>query len=304
MIKLDMLTKYYKNNARGIIDISLEIKPGEVFGFIGPNGAGKSTTVRTLLNLIFPTSGSASVMGLDIIKDTVEIKKNVGYVPSEVHYYSDMTVYEFLNYSTKYYTNNFDERLKYLSKRLELDLTRKISELSFGNKKKIAIVAAFIYEPKVLILDEPTSGLDPLIQAVFFQLLEEERKRGATIFFSSHILSDVQKICSRVGIIKEGRLVKVESIEDLLKNQAKNVRISSPDLILSNNGKIVNLRQVNNTYFFTYKGKINELLTMINKYTIEDLSITELSLEEIFMHYYSRGDEWWDYFIKLNLKEI
>jgi ABC-2 type transport system ATP-binding protein len=291
MIKIQHLTKYYQKHARGILDVSLEVKEGEVFGFIGPNGAGKSTTVRTLLNLIFPTSGTAAIMGLDVVKDSVEIRRNVGYIPSEVNYYGDMMVKDFLIYSTKFYTDDFMDRLDYLANKLELDLNRRIEDLSFGNKKKVAIVLAFVYRPKVLILDEPTSGLDPLMQSVFFELLEEERKRGATIFFSSHVLSDVQKICDRVGIIKEGRLIKIESIEEIIKTRAKNIRIVSDDIDLKENETIVDLKHRNSTYTFTYKGEISHLIEMLKGVIIRDLSITEPTLEEIFMHYYARENE-------------
>jgi ABC-2 type transport system ATP-binding protein len=290
MIKINELTKYYKKHSRGILDLSLEVKKGEIFGFIGPNGAGKSTTVRTLLNFIFPTSGTASVMDFDIVKDTVEIRKNVGYIPSEVNYYNDMYVSDFLKYSTKFYTNDFEERLNYLSERLELDTNKKIGDLSFGNKKKVAIVLAFAYQPEILILDEPTSGLDPLMQSVFFELLEEEKKRGATIFFSSHVLSDVQRVCDRVGIIKEGRLIKIETIEDILKTKAKNIKIISDNLKIKEDEKIINLKQIGNRYNFTYKGEISDLLKIINGADIKDLAIVEPTLEEIFMHYYSRED--------------
>ncbi len=290
MITTKDLTKYYGKNSRGIIDVSLHIKEGEIFGFIGPNGAGKSTTVRTLLNFIFPTSGEGKIMDLDIVKDTVEIRKNVGYVPAEVHYYNDMIVEDFLNFSTKFYTDNYQERIIELSKKLELDLKRKIGDLSFGNKKKVAIVLALAYQPKILIFDEPTSGLDPLIQSVFFDLLEKEKQRGATIFFSSHVLSDVQKVCDRVGIIKEGRLIKVEKIEDIIKNQAKNVRIQSDDFDLIEDKQVVDLKIIKNSYHFTYTGSISELLNKISAYKIEDISITEPTLEEIFMHYYNKEE--------------
>jgi len=305
MITTKDLTKYYGKNSRGIIDVSLHIKEGEIFGFIGPNGAGKSTTVRTLLNFIFPTSGEGKIMDLDIVKDTVEIRKNVGYVPAEVHYYNDMIVEDFLNFSTKFYTDNYQERIIELSKKLELDLKRKIGDLSFGNKKKVAIVLALAYQPKILIFDEPTSGLDPLIQSVFFDLLEKEKQRGATIFFSSHVLSDVQKVCDRVGIIKEGRLIKVEKIEDIIKNQAKNVRIQSDDFDLIEDKQVVDLKIIKNSYHFTYTGSISELLNKISAYKIEDISITEPTLEEIFMHYYNNfmgSDNLW--FIYLNVKYV
>lgn len=290
MIKTENLTKFYGHNSRGIIDLTLEIKKGEIFGFIGPNGAGKSTTVRTLLNYIFPSSGSASIMGLDVVNDSVEIRKNVGYIPSEVNYYNDMNVKDFLKYSTEYYTNDYEERLDYLTEKLEVDLNKKIGDLSFGNKKKLAIVAAFVYEPEILILDEPTSGLDPLMQQVFFELLEEERKRGATIFFSSHVLGDVQRICDRVGIIKEGKLIKIESIDDILKTRAKKIRIISDNLKIKENDNIKNLVISGNRFNFIYKGEIKELIKLINGFDIIDMSIVEPSLEEMFMHYYEREE--------------
>lgn len=291
MINTKELTKYYGKNTRGIKDVTMDIKEGEIFGFIGPNGAGKSTCVRTLLNFIFPTSGHASVMDLDVIKDTVEIRRNVGYVPSEVHYYQNMTVKDFLKYSTDFYTDDYEERLHDLSKKLELDLSRKVGDLSSGNKKKVAIVSALIYQPKILFFDEPTLGLDPLIQTVFFDLIEKEKERGATIFFSSHVLSDVQKICDRVGIIKEGKLIKIENIEDIMKARAKNVRIQSDDFDLKEDENIVNLKKIKDSYHFTYKGKIKELLKTIESYNIQDISITEPTLEEIFMHYYNKEEE-------------
>ena len=289
MIKLDQLTKYYKKHARGILDVSLEIKKGEIFGFIGPNGAGKSTTVRTLLNLIFPTSGHATLDNLDIISDTIEIRKIVGYIPSEVHFYNDMIVKDFITYACKFHGDVDDTYISELSEKLELDLHRKIEDLSFGNKKKVAIVTALVTHPKILILDEPTSGLDPLIQNKFFQLLESEKQKGTTIFFSSHNLSEVQRICDRVGIIKEGRLIKVETVEDIIKTRAKKVKIKTQDDIEIND-QMVNVEKINGLISFVYTGEIKELIDMLSQKQIEDLTITEPALEEIFMHYYERED--------------
>lgn len=289
MIKLEALTKYYNKNARGIIDVSLEIKRGEVFGFIGPNGAGKSTTVRTLLNLIFPTSGSGFVNDLDIVKDTVEIRKLVGYIPGEVNFYNDMIVIDFLRYAASFHGDVDEVYLNELVEKLQLDTSRKMDDLSFGNKKKVAIVQALLIRPEILILDEPTSGLDPLMQNTFFSLLEEERKRGVTIFFSSHILSEVQRICDRVGIIKEGRLVKVETISDIVETRAKKVRIKTKDQ-LPKDDKIVNLETVNENHSFVYTGKLETLLKMIQGLSVEDLTISDPTLEEIFMHYYQKED--------------
>ncbi len=270
------------------MDVSFSIEEAEIFGFIGPNGAGKSTTIRTLLNFIYPTSGSATIFGKDIIQHSKEIRQNVGYLPSEVHYYDDMKVVDLLKYSARFHGNLNSTRMKDLAARLDLDINRKIEDLSFGNRKKVGIVQALLHEPKLIILDEPTSGLDPLIQNHFFELLAEERDKGATIFFSSHILSEVQKMCDRVAIIKEGKLVAVETIEHLTKNKVKNITITfeqpeqftfTVDGILKRevNGKEVTL---------LYSGEIKALLQHLIDLPVQDVLIEEPTLEEIFMHYY------------------
>ncbi|MEH7389483.1 ABC transporter ATP-binding protein [Bacillus sp. JJ1503] len=287
IVELKNLTKSYKKN-RGIMDVSFSIEEAEIFGFIGPNGAGKSTTIRTLLNFIYPTSGSATIFGKDIIKHSKEIRQNVGYLPSEVHYYDDMKVVDLLIYSARFHGNFNSTRMKDLAARLDLDINRKIEDLSFGNRKKVGIVQALLHEPKLIILDEPTSGLDPLIQNHFFELLAEERDKGATIFFSSHILSEVQKMCDRVAIIKEGKLVAVETIEHLTKNKVKNITITfeqseqfsfTVDGILKRevNGKEVTL---------LYSGEIKALLQHLIDLPVQDVLIEEPTLEEVFMHYY------------------
>lgn len=290
MIHTINLTKYYKKNARGIIDVSLDIKEGEIFGFIGPNGAGKSTTVRTLLNFIFPTSGEATVDGLDIITDTVAIRNIVGYIPSEINFYGDMTVLAFLDYAASFCECAYKERQTELIERLELDVSRKIENLSFGNKKKVAIVQALQTSPKILILDEPTSGLDPLMQNTFFTIVEEERDRGATIFFSSHILSEVQRICDRVAIIKEGSVIKVETIDDIMQARAKKIRIKTQDTI-EPTADIRDIKAVNGYVSFVYTGNIDTLLKLLARITVEDLTIVEPSLEEIFIHYYEKEEK-------------
>lgn len=211
IIETKKLTKYY-GKSLGIIDVDMSVAEGEIYGFIGPNGAGKSTTIRTLLGLIYPTGGSATIFGKDIIKYGPEIKEEVGYLPSEVFYYDDMKVIDLLKYSGSFYKRDrglIERRIKELAGIMNLDLNKKIDDLSYGNKKKVGIVQGLLHEPKLIILDEPTGGLDPLMQQKFFDLLREENEKGVTILFSSHILSEVQKLCDRVAIIKEGRIIKV-----------------------------------------------------------------------------------------------
>jgi len=214
IIEIRNLTKYY-GKSKGIKDVSFSVKEGEIFGFIGPNGAGKSTTIRTILSLIYPTSGSATIFGKDCIKYGHEIRKMIGYLPSEVFYYDDMKVIDLLKYSASFYGKCDIDKINYLANVMDLDLKRKIDDLSYGNKKKVGIVQGLLHSPKLIILDEPTSGLDPLMQQRFFDLIREENKKGVTILFSSHILSEVQKLCSRVGIIKDGEMVAVEDIETM-----------------------------------------------------------------------------------------
>lgn len=291
LVQLNALTKQY-GKSRGILDISFSIEEGEVFGFIGPNGAGKSTTIRTLLNLIYPTAGSATIFGKDIVRDSKEIRKQVGYLPSEVHYYDDMKVIDLLRYSAKFYGNVDERRLERLSAQLDLDLGRKIEDLSFGNRKKVGIVQALLHEPKLLILDEPTGGLDPLMQNVFFELLAEERRKGTTIFFSSHILGEVQRMCNRVAIIKEGRLIQVETIDNLTRNSFKRVTLTydSPQAPEFDLPGIASQQSNGNEVSLMYAGEIKALLAMIQNEPICDLRIEEPSLEEIFMHYYVKQE--------------
>lgn len=290
IIEINNLTKYY-GKSRGITDLNLEVEKGEIFGFIGPNGAGKSTTIRLLLNFIFPTSGSAKIFGKDIIRHTKEIKRQVGYVPSEVHYYSDLTASEMLQYSSRFYGRSYPERVADLSERLELDLDRKkVDSLSHGTKKKLAIIQALIHSPELLILDEPTGGLDPLVQKVFFEILKEEQDKGTTVFFSSHILPEVQKVCDRVAIIKDGTIVKVENVDKLVEDTFKNIRIefSGNEEIDFDLPGIIQQETSENIVNLLYNGDINPLLAKLSEKHLANLWIEEPSLEEIFMHYYQR----------------
>ena len=286
IIEVDQLTKYY-GKSRGIKELSFSVEEGELFGFIGPNGAGKSTTIRLLLSLIHPTSGSARLFGKDVTKDGPEIRKQVGYLPSEVFYYDDMRVIDLLKYSASFYEGDSTERLKYLSDLMGLELKRRIRDLSFGNKKKVGIVQGLLHSPKLLLLDEPTSGLDPLMQRKFFDLIREENKRGVTVFFSSHILGEVQRLCQRVAIIREGSLVELANIADLQKNNYKKVRVSvEQDIDLSSLSGVANIESEDGTTQFFYRGEIDQLLRHLAGRQISDLNIEEPTLEEIFMHYY------------------
>lgn len=291
-IEIRGLTKYYGKN-RGVEDIHLEVREGEIFGFIGPNGAGKSTTIRTMLNLIFPTSGEIRIFGKDSRKDSEVIAREIGYLPSEVFYYDDMRVIDLLKYSASFYKKDCTKRITELSTLLELDLHRKIEDLSYGNRKKVGIVQGLLHDPKLIILDEPTSGLDPLMQQKFFHLLQEENKKGKTIFFSSHILSEVQKLCHRVAIIKEGTIVKVQDMASLKEETYKRFTLeTAEDLTIPLNQVpgISDLTHQGHTYSFIYKGDVNPMTRFLGKTDLKDILIEEPTLEEIFLHYYEEEE--------------
>ncbi len=271
----------------GIKGINLEIKKGEVFGFIGPNGAGKSTFIRTLLGLILPSSGSAKILGQSIIERPEEIRKKIGYLPSEVNYYDGMNSRELLEYHAGFYENVDRKKIKDLGALFELDLDRKIEELSFGNKKKCAIIQSVLHEPELLILDEPTSGLDPLMQNRFFELLEEENKKGTSIFFSSHILAEIQRMCNRAAIIRQGEISAVEDIRSLLEKQMKKVRFIFKEASeISFIDGVQSPVWVNNKLTFDYVGPVKTLIEWMNELNLHDVTLEEPDLETIFMNYY------------------
>ncbi|OZM56808.1 ABC transporter [Lottiidibacillus patelloidae] len=288
-IEVTNLTKYYRK-VKGIENINFSVDEGEIFGFIGPNGAGKSTAIRTLLNFIYPTSGGAQIFGKDIVKETKEIREFIGYLPSEVHYYDDMKVKDLLEYSGKFYKSFDKDYYKKIAHSLDLNIERKIEDLSFGNRKKVGIVQALLHKPKLLILDEPTGGLDPLMQQSFFEILKEKQKEGTTVFFSSHYLGEVQKMCDRVAIIKDGSILKVERIEDLRSTQFRKVYISlasdyKQDLTI--NGAM-DVKEDGEQMQFLYNGEARELVQQLASFPLRDIRIEEPSLEEIFMHYYEK----------------
>lgn len=290
-INITGLTKNYGRD-RGIKDVNLQVEEGEIFGFIGPNGAGKSTTIRVLLNLLFPTSGKAQIMGMDVVRDSKKIKYHTGYVPSDANAYAHMESDEFLRYCGRFFRPDGNERrINELTELFEVDGKRKISDLSMGNRKKISIIQSLLHEPKLLIVDEPTMGLDPLMQARFFELLRSENRKGMTVFYSSHTLSDVQMLCRRVAIIREGRIIKVEEIETLRKRQLKKVYVELND---QEDNPLMGLQGIEDTPLisgrtvkFLFSGDINMLLSILSKRNITDMTIEEPSLEEIFMHYYN-----------------
>jgi len=293
IVEIDNLTKYY-GKARGIIDVSLTINEGEIFGFIGPNGAGKSTTIRILLALLYPTSGNARIFGKDCIEDGPDIRKHIGYLPSEVFYYDNMKVIDLLKYSASFYKNIDKNRISDLAEVMDLDLHRKIEDLSYGNKKKVGIVQGLLHQPRLIILDEPTSGLDPLMQQKFFNLILEENKNGATVLFSSHILGEVQKLCSRVAIIKEGRIISVENIKTLQSNNYKKFRIEMDEIIEKdyfNIDGVANLSVEERSVAFLFNGDINQIINKIHGKRINNLIVEEPALEEVFMHYYEKETE-------------
>lgn len=288
-IKIENLTKYY-GNARGIEQVSLTVEAGEFFGFIGPNGAGKSTTIRTLLGLISPTFGAAFVQGLDIRKDREKILALVGYLPSEALFYSGMRVRDVLKLSAGLRKKDCREAAAGLCERLQLDTARKVEELSFGNRKKTAIVCALQHDPKLLVLDEPTSGLDPLMQKEFFDILRERNRLGTTVFMSSHILPEIQQNCMRAAIIREGRIIACDRVEALAKTNTKRVKVHG-DIRLEGLDGIRGRQDLDGAVSFLYNGDIQKLLCVLANGHIEDISISEPDLEEIFSHYYEKDGE-------------
>lgn len=281
------LTKFY-GKARGITDINLTVEEGDFFGFIGPNGAGKSTTIRILTGLISQTSGTAEVFGKDIRSGRTEVLADIGYMPSEANFYHGMRVGEVIKYSAKLRKHDCSREAARLCERLDLDVSRKISELSLGNRKKVSIVCALQHSPKLCILDEPTSGLDPLMQREFYAILEERNRQGATIFLSSHILSEIQKYCKRAAVIREGRLLFCDFVENLVHSNAKKVALSGVSELPKLDG-IANVEVDRDTVKFLYGGEVRELMNVLASLPITDVSITEPDLEEIFMHYYKES---------------
>ena len=289
IIKAENLTKYY-GKSRGIVNLNLTVNQGEFFGFIGPNGAGKSTTIRTLLGLIKQTSGTATVLGKDITKEKQAVLQNIGYIPSEALFYSGMRVKDVLKLSSDLRKKDCTKQAKILCERLQLDTSRRVDELSFGNRKKVSIVCALQHNPELLILDEPTGGLDPLMQKEFFDILRERNKDGATIFMSGHILSEIQQNCTRAAIIRDGEIIACDDIGVLSKTNTKRITVCGTANLENLNG-VRDKKEAQNSVSFLYNDDMNNLLNVLSSRQISDLTITEPDLEEVFMHYYEKDGE-------------
>ena len=286
ILRVVQLCKNY-GKTKGIEDLSLELNDGEIFGLIGPNGAGKSTTIRSIMNMINKSYGEVYFNDQLLDKNNIEAKKLIGYLPSEVFLYEDMSVKQMLDYHASFFKEDLSERRKELVKLLNVDEKKKIEDLSLGNLKKVGIILALMHNPKLLILDEPSSGLDPIMQQTFYELLLQEKAKGTTIIYSTHILSEVSKICDRVGIIKDSHLVKIEDVDSLNNNRLTFIKITSED-----NEKIkeaLNLETYElgkNTIRFKYDKDVNSLLRVLTNFNIDRILIEEPTIEEIFMHYY------------------
>ena len=288
-IKTVNLTKYY-GKARGVIELNLSVEKGECFGFIGPNGAGKSTTIRTLLGLISPTAGSVRIFGKDIAKEKEAILQDIGYLPSEAVFYPGMKVKDILKLSADMRKKDCTEEAKTLCDRLQLDTSRKVDELSFGNRKKVAIVCALQSNPALLILDEPTGGLDPLMQREFFDIIRQRNQKGTTVFLSSHVLSEVQRNCTRAAVIREGEMIACDSVDALSKTSAKRISVHG-SVDLKDLDGIKDMKTADKAVSFLYSGDMNRLIQRLSEGDIFDLNVSEPDLEEIFLHYYEKeGD--------------
>ena len=295
-IEASGLTKYY-GDAPGIIDLDLDVQVGEVFGFLGPNGAGKSTTIRTLLNFLFPTDGSGEVLGLDIVKCSMEIRRRTGYLPGDLALYDAMTAREYLIYFANLRKVDAKADMEQLAERFDLDLDRKIKDYSTGNRQKVGVVNAFMHKPELYILDEPTAGLDPLMQQEFNELIREVKRDGATVFLSSHILPEVDRIADRVGIVRKSRLIAVDTLESFKAqaHQAVTIQFASPVDVASfaslpsvtsaesrNDGTVVAL---------TVKGEIDAIIKKAAGLEVVSISTRADELEEVFLSYYSDDDD-------------
>ena len=293
VIKLQKLTKYY-GEQRGVLDLDMEVMPGGVFGYLGPNGAGKTTTIRLLLDLIRPTGGSASVLCLNAQADSLEIRRRIGYLPADPALYNSLTGKQFLLHVASLKGGVPWSKIQRLADRLECDLSRNIRTLSHGNRQKVAVIRAFMHEPELLILDEPTSGLDPLIQQEFELMVKEVKADGRTVFLSSHILKEVEDLCDRVAIIRDGRLVAVEDVAAFKARSIRSLELRFGHPVPQNafqavdgvrnvvvNGAVLKCEVV---------GSLNRFIKTAAQHEVVDITVHEPSLEEIFLAFYREED--------------
>ena len=286
ILEIKHLKKYY-GNIRGVEDVSLNLNKGDIYGFIGPNGAGKSTTIRTILGLINKESGSIKFNGIELNPDDPNFKERIGYLPSEINLYDDMTIKEMLDYHESFYKKDTKKKRKELVKLLKIDEKKKIEDLSLGNLKKVGIVLALMHSPELLILDEPTSGLDPMMQKIFHDILIKEKERGTTILYSSHILSEISNLCDRIGFIKDGCIIKDDTVENVLKDNYTYLTIESKDVDkIVKELKLKVIEENNNKVKLLNKLDSNTLINKLSKYNIDNLLIETISLEDLFENYY------------------
>ena len=293
-ITLERLTKSY-GRARGVADLTFSVAPGEVFGYLGPNGAGKTTTIRTLLDFIRPTSGTAWVLGLDSRRDSIEIHRRTGYLPGERALYERLTGGEYLRYLGELRGNVDWGTVSELAERLDCDLSVKIRSLSHGNRQKVTLIQALMHRPELLVLDEPTQGLDPLVQQEFHAIVEEVRREGRTIFLSSHVMPEVERLCDRVAIIREGRLMAVEDVGNLRARQLRTLDIHfasppRPDLFEGLPG-VDEVHLNGDAARVTVRGSIDPVIKAAARFDVVDLQSHEPSLEDIFLTYYGEENE-------------
>lgn len=287
MIKTKHLKKYY-GSSRGIEDVTLSVKQGEIFGFVGPNGSGKTTLIRILLGLLSTDSGQAEILNQDVSIGNHLINEHIGYMPSESHFFNELKVKVIIDFFRS--MRNVDENyLNHLISTLDVDLEKKFGSLSFGNKKKVGIVIALMHQAKLLILDEPTSGLDPLIQSRFLELLHQAKKNGSTIFLSSHVLSEIEKVCDRVALIKDGTILFTKSMDDIRKNEHKRLQVTPNQDHLKLKG-LEYIEDVNSSSHYTYQGDVNLLIDYLSDKTFDDIILRDVGLEEIFSVYYEKEE--------------
>ncbi len=294
VIRLEGLTKYY-GKVRGVVDLDLEVRPGEIFGYLGPNGAGKTTTIRLLLDLIRPTRGRAEVLGLDPFVDGPAVRRQIGYLPGELALWNQMTGRQLLSYLSHEWEMESLAPAEEIAERLDLDLDRRVKDLSRGNKQKVGLVQALMHSPRLLMLDEPTSGLDPLVQREFYRLARQAKEEGRTVFLSSHVLSEVERIADRIGIIREGRLVVVESLSSLKEKALRRIEIRFsgpvPPESFASLPNVADVVVEDGLLSCTVSGSVDALIKAAARFDVEHVVTHEADLEELFIRYYEGIDD-------------